>query len=72
MRVCMTLLDLSLAPTGVEGWSLVPFFAGVLAPAGAVVLSIRELAVVLDPVRTERAALRKERADFISHLDKKG
>jgi hypothetical protein len=72
MLICTMVLGLSLALPGVEGWSLVPFFAGVLATAGAIVLSIRELAVALDPVRAERAALRKERADFISHLDKKG
>ena len=30
---------------GLEAWSLVPFFAGVLATAAGVVLAIRELAV---------------------------
>jgi hypothetical protein len=72
MLICTMVLGLSLALPGVEGWSLAPFFAGVLATAGGIVLSIRELAVALDPVRAERAALRKERADFISHRDMKG
>jgi hypothetical protein len=72
MLICTMLLGLSLALPGVEGWSLVPFFVGVLATSGAIVLSIRELAVALDPVRAERAALRKERADLILHQDKKG
>ena len=42
-----------------KAWSLVPFFVGVAAMAGGVVLSIRELAVALDPVKAERAALKK-------------
>jgi hypothetical protein len=54
------LLGLSLVLPEVEAWALVPFFIGVLATAGAIVLSIRKLAVALDPVKAERAALPKE------------
>jgi Protein of unknown function (DUF2721) len=60
MLVCTMLLGLSLALPGVEAWSLVPFFVGVLATAGGIALSIRELAIALDPVKAERAALPKE------------
>jgi hypothetical protein len=72
MLICTMALGLSLVWPGVEGWSLVPFFAGVLATAGGIVLSIRELGVALDPVRAERAALRKEPADLRTLDNKKG
>ena len=60
MLFCTMLLGLSLALPGVEAWSLAPFFIGVLATAGGIVLSIRELAIALEPVKAERAALPKE------------
>jgi hypothetical protein len=60
MLLCTLMLGLSLALPGVEAWSLAPFFIGVLATAGAIVLSIRELAFALDRVKAERAALPKE------------
>ncbi len=60
MLFCTMLLGLSLALPGVEAWSLAPFFIGVLATAGGIALSIRELAIALDRVKAERAALPKE------------
>jgi hypothetical protein len=60
MLVCTMMLGLSLVLPGVEAWSLAPFFIGVLATAGGIALSIRELALALDPVKAERAALPKE------------
>ena len=60
MLFCTLVLGLSLVLPGVEAWSLAPFFIGVLATAGAIALSIRELAIALDPVKAERAALPKE------------
>ncbi len=42
---------------GEEAWSLAPFFIGVFAIAGAIALSIRELAIALDPVKAERNTL---------------
>jgi hypothetical protein len=60
MLFCTMLLGLSLVLPGMESWSLAPFFIGVLATAGGIALSIRELAIALDPVKAERAALPKE------------
>jgi hypothetical protein len=60
MLLCTMLLGLAMVLPGVEAWSLAPFFIGVLATAGGIVLSIRELAIALDPVKAERAALPKE------------
>jgi hypothetical protein len=43
-----------------HGLQPTPFFIGVLATATGIALSIRELAIALDPVKAGRAALPKE------------
>ncbi len=53
MLLCIMLLGLSLVFPGMETWSLVPFFFGVVATAGGLLLSIRELIIALDSAKLE-------------------
>ncbi len=58
MLICILFLGVSLLLPGMESWSLVPFFIGILATASGIAISIHELATALEPAKAEQNSFR--------------